>query len=41
MDLSGFSEFSYTLWRSEETDPKKAVAELDERCFDPWALIVE
>ena len=41
MDLSGFSEFSYTLWRSEETDPKKAVAELDERCFDPWAFIVE
>lgn len=40
MDLSGFCEYNYSLWLSDETDPRKAVAELTERSFDPWAAII-
>ena len=39
MDLSGFCEFNYTMWRSGEKDPLKAVDELTERCFDPFPVI--
>lgn len=40
MDLSGFAEYQYTLWLSDESDPIRAVDELAERSFDPWAIIV-
>ena len=40
MDLSGFAEYQYTLWLSDESDPLRAVDELAERSFDPWAIIV-
>lgn len=41
MDLSGFCEFCYTLWLTDESDPETAMNELRERCFDPYVLIVE
>ena len=40
MDLSGFAEYRYSLWLSGETDPERAMAELTERGFDPWPVIV-
>ena len=39
MDLSGFCEFQYSLWLTDETDPEKAMAELAERSFDPYPMI--
>ncbi len=39
MDLSGFCEFQYTLWLTGETDPQKAMDELEERSFDPYPMI--
>ncbi len=39
MDLSGFCEYQYTLWLTEETDPQKAMDELEERSFDPYPMI--
>lgn len=41
MDLSGFCQFRYTLWLSEETDGEEAMGALRERTFDPYVLIVE
>lgn len=41
MDLSGFCEFMYTLWRSDEAEPEKAMEELHELTFDPYVLIIE
>ena len=41
MDLSGFSEFNYSLWLSQEKDPEKAMDTLSEQCFDPYVLVVE
>ena len=41
MDLSGFSEFCYSLWLTREQDPEKAMDTLREQCFDPQVLVVE
>ncbi len=41
MDISGFSEYCYSLWMSEETDPEKAMDELHEKMFDPYLLVIE
>ena len=41
MDLSGFCQFNYTLWLSDERDPEAAMDELRERTFNPHVLIVE
>jgi len=39
MDLSGFCEYQYSLWLTEETDGDKAMDELCERSFDPYPMI--
>lgn len=39
MDLSGFCEYQYSLWLTEETDCEKAMDELCERSFDPYPMI--
>lgn len=41
MDISGFSEFCYSLWLTREQNPEKAMDALRERCFDPQVLVVE
>ena len=41
MDLSGFSEYCYSLWLSEDTDPEEAMDTLRELCFDPHVLVIE
>lgn len=41
MDLSGFSQFDYTLWLSDSADAESAMDTLRERCFDPYVLILE
>ncbi|MBS5671290.1 MAG: hypothetical protein KHX25_04310 [Firmicutes bacterium] len=41
LDLSGFGEYGYSLWLSDETEPEQAMDELRERCFDPHVLVVE
>lgn len=41
MDLSGFGEYSYSLWLSHEQNPEQAMDELRERTFDPYVLIVK
>ena len=41
MDLSGFCQFNYTLWLSDQRDPEAAMDELRERTFNPHVLIVE
>lgn len=41
MDLSGFGEYLYSLWLSNETDPEKAMDELKEKTFDPYVMIIE
>ena len=41
MDLSGFSEYCYSLWLSEDTDPEKAMDSLRELTFDPCVLVIE
>ena len=40
MDLSGFCEYCYSLWLTDEQDPEQAMDELRERCFDPCVLVV-
>ena len=40
MDLSGFGEYCYSLWLSDETDPEKAMDELLEKRFDPYVLVI-
>lgn len=40
MDLSGFGEYAYSLWLTEETQPERAMDDLQEKCFDPHVLIV-
>ena len=40
MDLSGFCEFSYSLWLTQEKDPEAAMNELRERTFDPYVLMI-
>lgn len=41
MDLSGFSEFKYSLWLSDEQNPEKMMDQLREAVFAPHVLIVE
>ncbi|MGN1015697.1 MAG: hypothetical protein ACI4PL_01755 [Faecousia sp.] len=41
MDLSGFSEYCYSLWLSEDTQPEEAMDTLRELCFDPHVLVIE
>ena len=41
MDLSGFGEFSYSLWLDEERDPQKAMDRLEELCYEPYVVILE
>lgn len=41
MDLSGFCEYCYSLWLTDETRPEQAMDDLRERCFDPYVLVVE
>ena len=41
MDLSGFSEYCYSLWLSEDTDPETAMDSLREHTFDPYVLVIE
>lgn len=41
MDLSGFCEYMYSLWLSDEKDPERAMCALRELQFDPYVLIVE
>ena len=41
MDLSGFCEYCYSLWLSDEKEPQKAMDELREHCFDPYVLVIE
>ena len=41
MDLSGFGEYCYSLWLSDEKEPERAMDALRERCFDPYVLVVE
>ena len=41
MDLSGFSEYCYSLWLSEDTQPEDAMDTLRELTFDPYVLVIE
>lgn len=41
MDLSGFGEYSYSLWLTEETAPEKAMDTLRESRFDPFVMVIE
>lgn len=41
MDLSGFSEYCYSLWLSEDTQPEEAMDTLRELTFDPCVLVIE
>ena len=41
MDLSGFGEYCYSLWLSDETEPEQAMDALQEYCFDPYVLVIE
>ena len=40
LDLSGFTEYRYTLWLTDETDPERAMDALHERMFEPVVRIV-
>ena len=40
LDLSGFAEYRYTLWLTEETDPERALDSLHEQMFAPVVRIV-
>lgn len=40
MDLSGFSEYDYTLWLSDEREPEKVMTELTNLTFDPYVLML-
>lgn len=39
MDLSGFGEYRYTLWLTEETNPEKAMELLRNMTFDPYIIM--
>ena len=39
MDLSGFCEYRFTLWHTEEPEGEKAMDELREHTFDTVALV--
>ena len=41
MDLSGFAEYRYTLWVTEETEPEKAMDLLRDLCFDPYVIMLK
>lgn len=41
MDLSGFSEFRYSLWLEGPRDPEAAMDALEENTFDPYVLVIE
>lgn len=41
MDLSGFAEYSYSLWLYDGQEREVAMDELRERCFDPYVLIIQ
>lgn len=41
MDLSGFGEYRYSLWLTDETDGEAAMDALREKTFDPYVLIIE
>lgn len=41
MDLSGFSEYGYSLWLTEEQNPEQAMNQLRESTFAAHVLIVE
>lgn len=42
MDLAGFCQFRYSLWRDESAaDGETAAAALEEHCMEPYAFIVE
>lgn len=40
MDLSGFGEYSYSLWLTDVQSPEEAMDELKERTFVPYVLII-
>ncbi|WP_270913247.1 hypothetical protein [Allofournierella sp. CML151] len=40
LDLSGFTEYRYTLWLTDETDPERALDALHEQMFAPIVRIV-
>ncbi len=40
MDLSGFSQFRYTLWLSDACEGEQAMDELEERVFPPEAFAI-
>lgn len=40
MDLSGLTEYAYTLWLWDGQDMEEAMDELRERSFDPYVLII-
>lgn len=41
MDLSGFCEYNYSLWLSDEQNPEQAMNQLRERMYAPYVLIIE
>ena len=41
LDLSGFSEFQYSLTLSDETDPEKAFQQMMEQSFGTYSFIIE
>lgn len=41
MDLSGFCEFAYSLWLTEETEPERAMEQLRERRYEPYVFMIE
>ncbi|MEY8312714.1 hypothetical protein AALA61_12140 [Oscillospiraceae bacterium 42-9] len=41
MDLSGFGEFTYSLWLDGEQDPQKAMEHLEELSYEPFVVILE
>lgn len=41
LELAGFGEFCYTLYTTQENEPKKVVEEMEERQFLPYALLIE
>lgn len=41
MDLSGFAEYCYSLWLTDESSPEAAMDALRENRFDPYVLVVE
>lgn len=41
MDLSGFGEYAYSLWLTDETVPENAMNALRESRFDPFVMVIE